>query len=181
MAKLVVTSQGWELGGQAARELRTILPAAHVRRKRFRGVFVVEAEGDVLQLAETVTRECGRSTGHATAVLAEVESATEPIRAAAVGVGSEQIGEHETFCFRINKRGAHRLVEDTPTLEREIGGAIWQALERKYGARPRVDLTDPDVKVIAEVLGPDTAVGIVRKAWRARPAPASPASPSDGS
>jgi tRNA(Ser,Leu) C12 N-acetylase TAN1 len=38
---------------------------------------------------------------------------------------------------------------------------------------PQVDLADPDVKVIAEVLGPSTAVGIVRKAWRARVEPAS--------
>jgi tRNA(Ser,Leu) C12 N-acetylase TAN1 len=58
-------------------------------------------------------------------------------------------------------------VEDTCKLEREIGGAIWQALEQKQGKRPVVDLDDPDITIIAEVMGPNTAIGILRKAWRA--------------
>jgi tRNA(Ser,Leu) C12 N-acetylase TAN1 len=175
MAKLVVTSRGWEQAGQTLRALRRMMPAARVHRTRFRGVLLVDAEGerDALRLAETVNRECAACTGHATAVLAEVESNLEQIREAARQVGSAQIGEHETFCFRLVKRGAHRLDANTPTVEDEIGGAIWQELERHYGKPPQVDLTDPDVRVIAEVLGPTTAVGIVRKAWRT---PAQPAS-----
>lgn len=173
MAKLVVTSRGREQAGQALHELRRMMPTARVRRTRFRGVLFVddETEPDALRLAEAASRECAACTGHATAVLAEVESDLEHIHEAAVRVGSAQIGEHETFCFRIAKRGAHRIDANTPAVEEQVGGAIYRELERRYGTRPRVNLTTPDVEVIAEVLGPSTAVGIVRKAWRLRPEP----------
>lgn len=175
MAKLVVTSRGREQAGQVIHQLRRMISTARVRRTRFRGVLLVEAEAeaDALRLAEAVSRECAACTGHATAVLAEVESDLERIREAAVRVGNAQIGEHETFCFRIAKRGPHQIAADTPAVERDIGGAIFEELERRSGTRPRVDLTHPDVEVIAEVLGPTTAVGIVRKAWRARAEPTS--------
>jgi tRNA(Ser,Leu) C12 N-acetylase TAN1 len=35
---------------------------------------------------------------------------------------------------------------------------------------PRVDLTEPDVTIAAEVLGPVTLIGVVRKSWKDRPA-----------
>jgi tRNA(Ser,Leu) C12 N-acetylase TAN1 len=168
MAKLVVTSRGWHETGQALHELRRAMPTARVRRTHFLGVLLVDAatEADALGLAEMVSRACAGSIGHATAVLAEVESELEPIREAAVRVGSERVGPHDSFCFRIAKRGAHRVTADTPDVEAEIGAALFTALEQRHGARPRVDLSHPDVTVIAEVLGPTTAVGVVRKAWR---------------
>jgi tRNA(Ser,Leu) C12 N-acetylase TAN1 len=83
-----------------------------------------------------------------------------------VRVGRNQIDKEESFCFRIHKRGAHYLEQDTLTLEQEIGSAIWIALEEKHGARPRVRLKDPDIVIVAEVLGPITAVGISRRSWR---------------
>ncbi len=46
------------------------------------------------------------------------------------------------------------------------GGAVWDALVGRDGTAPRVDLPRPDVLVNAEVLGPMTLVGIVRRAWR---------------
>jgi hypothetical protein len=51
-------------------------------------------------------------------------------------------------------------------LEQEIGGAIWTALEDKYSMKPTVRLKNADVTVVAEVLGPITAVGISRRDWR---------------
>jgi len=39
-------------------------------------------------------------------------------------------------------------------------------LEKRFSKEPRVDLTDPDVAVVAEVLGEITLVGVSRKAWR---------------
>jgi tRNA(Ser,Leu) C12 N-acetylase TAN1 len=117
-----------------------------------------------------VSRECAACAGHVTVVLAEVDSTLDQIRDAAREVGSAQIGEHETFCFRIMKRGAHLIGATTPVVESDIGGAIWQDLERRFGRAPRVDLGDPDVMVAAEVLGPRTAVGVVRRAWRVAPA-----------
>jgi hypothetical protein len=51
------------------------------------------------------------------------------------------------------------------TLEQQIGGAIWTALEEKYRMKPTVRLKNADVTVVAEVLGPLTAVGICRRDW----------------
>ncbi|RPJ04437.1 MAG: hypothetical protein EHM36_10655 [Deltaproteobacteria bacterium] len=80
-------------------------------------------------------------------------------------MGFGQIGQDESFAFRIHKRGSHGLGEDTPALERDIGGAIWDTLHEKYGKGPKVNLRSPDVAVIAEVLGPTTAVGVARRLW----------------
>jgi tRNA(Ser,Leu) C12 N-acetylase TAN1 len=140
-----------------------------VRGAGFKGIFILEADGDPLDLARHLTLTCGERIGHATPVLAEVQSTLEAVRQAAVRIGAEQIGLGEKFCFRLHKRGSHWLEQATPTLEEEIGGAIWEALRQKYGTPPGVDLKDPDVTVIAEVLGPITAVGIWRKAWRKAP------------
>jgi tRNA(Ser,Leu) C12 N-acetylase TAN1 len=101
-----------------------------------------------------------------TAVLATVESREEPIKDAAARIGAAQIGPEESFCFRLHKRGSHGLEQDTSMLEHEIGGAIWTALEGKYKKKPKVSLKNPDVTVIAEILGPIAAVGISSRAWR---------------
>jgi tRNA(Ser,Leu) C12 N-acetylase TAN1 len=150
--------------------LRRVLPDAQVIRTAFRAVVMVECEGDVLTLAKGVTRECGPDIGHATAVLEEVPSERGALAQAAARVGAEHIRPGESFAFRLRKRGAHGYVEDTPDLEREIGSAIWVGLEAKFGREPLVNLSDPDVVVRAEVLGPVTLVGVVRKAWRIEPA-----------
>jgi tRNA(Ser,Leu) C12 N-acetylase TAN1 len=142
------------------------VPGARVRSSGFRGVFAVEAEGDPVELATFVWDECAEKVGHVTAVLAMVESTREAIKDAACRFGAEQIGPQESFCFRVHKRGAHRLEQDTSELEREIGAAIWTALEEKYRKTPRVNLKNPDITVIAEILGPLAAIGIARRSWR---------------
>ena len=167
MARLIVTARDLDATRQAVAALRTAISDARVTRTGFRGVISVEVEGDALELAERVTRECSPDIGRATAVLAEVESTLDEIKRAAIEIGVNHIREGERFCFRLNKRGAHMLELDTPKLEYEIGGAIWVALQQKYGVKPSVDLKNPDATIVAEVLGPVTAVGVVRKAWRA--------------
>lgn len=167
MAKLIVTSRGLSNIRQTIAALRAVVPGARIRRTGFRGVASLEADGDVFELAKNVNQECFASMGRATAVLMEVESRLEAIKGAAVKIGAENVGDGEKFCFRLHKRGSHWLEQETPKLEYEIGGAIWIAVQRKYEKEPRVDLKNPDVMVIAEVLGPNTAVGILRKAWRA--------------
>jgi tRNA(Ser,Leu) C12 N-acetylase TAN1 len=166
IAKLIVTSVGLEPARHTRFALKATVPTARIRRTGLKGIFSLEAEGDVFELAKLLFRECPQRIGHATAVLAEVESRFEPIKEAAVRIGREQIDPEESFCFRIHKRGAHYLEQDTLTIEQEIGGAIWTALEEKYGAKPRVKLKNPDIAIVAEVLGPLTAVGISRTAWR---------------
>lgn len=165
-AKLIITSAGLETARDTRFALKAAIPTARIWRTGFKGVFALEAEGDVFELAKLACRKSGQRIGHATAVLAEVESRFESIREAAVHIGREQIDAGESFCFRLHKRGAHFLEHDTLTLEQEIGGAIWTVLGEKYGSKPRVRLKGADVAVIAEVLGPMTAVGISRRAWR---------------
>ena len=166
IAKLIVTSAGQEKARDTRFALKTSIPIARVRRTGLKGIFSLEAEADVIELAKLIYRECRQHIGHVTAVLADVESRFEPIKDAAVRVGLEWIGKEESFCFRIHKRGAHFLEHDTLTLEQEIGGAIWIALKEKHGANPSVRLKNPDIAIVAEVLGPITAVGVSRRAWR---------------
>lgn len=164
-AKLIVTSSGMERARYTRSALKAAVPTGSVRRTGLKGIFSLEAEGDVTELAKLIYRECRQHIGHATAVLEEVESRFEPIKEAAVRVGREQIAKEESFCFRIHKRGTHFLEQDTLTIEQEIGGAIWIALEEKHSVRPSVSLKNPDIAIVAEVLGPITAVGISRKVW----------------
>lgn len=168
MAKLIVTSRSLYSARRTVPALRRAVPGARIRGAGLMGIFILETEGDSLELGLRVNRECAENIGRAVAVLAEVPSLFEPIRESAVKIGLEQIGENESFCFRLNKRGSHGLDEATPEIEYEIGGAIWAALQGKYGKRPLVHLKDPDITVIAEVLGEETAVGVLRKTWRVR-------------
>ena len=164
-AKLVVTGPGTYTNRRPRSVLKKAVPGARVQRAGFPSVFILETEGDAVQIAQDVIQKCADNIGHVTAVLAEVESKLEPIKEAAVRIAGEQVGKDEKFCFRLHKRGSHSLVGDTFEIEREIGGAIWQALQQKYGTEPAVDLDEPDITLTAEVLGPDTAVGISRKDW----------------
>lgn len=165
-ARLIVTSAGMERTRDTRRALKSAVPAGNIQRTGFKGIFALESSGDVFELAKLIWRDCAQRIGHVTAVIAEVESRLDPIKEAAVRVGREQVGAAESFCFRLHKRGAHYLAQDTLTLEQEIGGAIWAALQEKHGVKPSVRLKSPDVAVVAEVLGPITAVGISRRAWR---------------
>ncbi len=165
-AKFIVTSSGMERARYTRSALKAAVPAGSVRRTGLKGIFSLQEGSDVDELASLLYREYRQHIGHVTAVLEEVESRLVPIKEAAVRVGQEKIGKGETFCFRIHKRGGHFLEQDTLSIERDIGSAIWMALEEKHRAKPKVSLKNPDVAVVAEVLGPITAVGISRRAWR---------------
>jgi tRNA(Ser,Leu) C12 N-acetylase TAN1 len=164
-AKLVVTGPGTYTVRRPRSVLKKAIPGAKVQRTGFPSVFLLEREGEAVQLAQEVIQKCSENIGHVTAVVAEVESKIEPIKEAAVRIAGEQIGKDEKFCFRLHKRGSHSLVGDTFEIEREIGAAIRQALKQKYGTEPAVDLDEPDITIIAELLGPKAAIGISRTSW----------------
>jgi tRNA(Ser,Leu) C12 N-acetylase TAN1 len=167
IVKLIVTGRWPHVTRQIKSELRKAIPGAHIRSTGFRSVFILEAAGDFLELAQRINRDCVEDIGHATPALAEVESKPGAIKDAAVKIGTTLIGQEESLCFRIIKRGPHGLEKDTPKLEDEIGKAISEALQLKNGKKPMVDLDEPDVTVVAEVLGPVTMVGVLRRDWRA--------------
>jgi tRNA(Ser,Leu) C12 N-acetylase TAN1 len=150
-----------------------------VRASGFTNVFILDAPGEPLAIAEHVTRECADRIGHASAVIEETISETAHLQDAVVRVGLAQVTKDETFCFRLRKRGIHLLEAPTPEIEVQIGTALWLALQARDGSRPGVDLRNPDVLVLAEVLGPTTAVGISRKAWRTPPAVAGEAATTE--
>lgn len=169
-ARLIVTGTGTERSSPRLRAaLRRALPEARVRRTDFYGVYDVDGEGDSIDLAARAVHECADEIGRIVAVFAEVTSKLDDIREAAVELAVERIGPDESFSFRVHKRGAHYLREDTPEIERQIGDAIGKALHEAHGKEPRVDLESPDVGVHAELLGPLTAVGISLKAWAESP------------
>ncbi|GBE17450.1 tRNA s(4)U8 sulfurtransferase [archaeon BMS3Abin16] len=95
-------------------------------------------------------------------MLAEVESNPEEIREASVKVGLAYIKKGKSFCLRINKRGVHNLEKPTPELEYMVGGSVYDALAEKYMVKPKVDLSNPEITIIVEVLGMKSIVGIVR-------------------
>src|SRR4030095_28945 len=167
--KLIVTGRWPHVARQIKSELRKAAPGAHIRSAGFRSVFILEATGDVLELAQRINLDCAEDIGHATPALLEIESEIEAIKDATVKIGTTQIGREESFCFRIFKRGLHGIGKNTPKLEDEIGRAISEALQLKNIKKPVVEIDEPDVTVVAEVLGQVTLGGVLRKAWRATP------------
>ncbi len=163
--KLVVTCRNFLSSRQTYLAIRRLLPRAEIRHSGFRGVFVVEAEGEPMELARELNR-CP-SVGRAVPVMAETTSDPEGVKRAALRV-SELVGRGESFSFRLHKRGSHRLEKPTPELEREIGAELQKAIEQRTGVKPEVELETPDVEISAEVLGPLTYVGILRGSWSFR-------------
>lgn len=166
---LVVTCSGLSETGHTRTELHRALPEARVRGAGFRGILCVFCAGEPVLLAERVTRSCQQAVARVTAVLAETPSDRDSLLDAAVRIATEQVGPHESFAFRIHKRGRHGYVEPTPELESDIGGQIAEALERRDGSPPRVVLGAPDVLINAEVLGLRTFAGLFRRSWREGP------------
>lgn len=163
--KLIVTAKDLLSAKYTRASLKRALGKGKVTQTSFKGVFTVEVDGDLAEVLDLIQRECGDDIGRVTPVMREIPSETEALRQAAVEVATENIGKEETFCFRIHKRGSHGFSEDTPALEREIGGAVFDALEKRDGKPPKVKLASPDATLVAEVLGEWTAVGVVKKSW----------------
>ncbi|MEE8167686.1 MAG: THUMP domain-containing protein [Candidatus Hydrothermarchaeales archaeon] len=165
MAKLLVTCRNLYGESQAKLCLRDVVEEVVIKPTEFRAVLHVEAEGDALELAEMVTRECPYEIARAVPILEEGESNLKALEELALRVALEYIKKDESFCFRLHKRGTHGLEKDTPEVEYEVGGVIHDALKNKFKKKPKVDLDDPDVTVVAEVLGEGLEVGIARKVW----------------
>jgi tRNA(Ser,Leu) C12 N-acetylase TAN1 len=163
--KIVVTCRNFRVM-QTYQAIKRLIPRAEVKSTGFRGVFLVETEGDPIELARELNR-CP-SVGRAVPVLAEAMSNLDDVKQAAVRV-SEFVKKGESFSFRLHKRGLHQLEKPTPQIEREIGAEIRKAIKEKIGTEPEVDLDMPDVEISAEVLGHITYVGIVRGNWKFKP------------
>jgi tRNA acetyltransferase TAN1 len=167
MGQTIVTSRTLYGEFQTTLTLRRLIEGIRVAKTPFRAVLRVEHEEmEALKLAEKITRECYYDIGKAVPVLATVKSNLDEIREAAVRVALDHIKKGESFCLRIHKRGAHMLDKPTPKLEYEVGGAIHDALTEKHKEKPKVDLSNPEVTVVVEVLGKKSVVGVVKREWQ---------------
>ena len=168
-AKLIVTARGLYSNKKARRALRRILPYARIYKTGFRSVYVIETHGNVLHTAKKIIQQGLEDVGHATAVVEEVQTDIDNIKEAIVSAGTQLIKENDSYCVRIKRRGSYFLDEDIQALEADIGSEIWNILKDKYGKDPKVDLENPDIKIIAEVLGHATAIGVQYKSWFEEP------------
>lgn len=160
--KLVVTCRSILGIRQTYQVIRRIFPRAEIKNTGFRGVFFVEVNGDPIEAARKLN--CYRAVGRAVPIFVEVPTTLEEIEKAALKV-CEFIREGESFCFRIKKRGRHRLEMPTPEIEKKIGGRLQEEIGRRLGKKPEVELENPDVIILAEVLGEITGVGLLRPSW----------------
>lgn len=164
-AKLVVASRSPGKVRGMIQALRAALPRSCIRGTGLVGVYLLEADGDPVEVAEQVSLQCGDFLGRSVLILEEVESSFDAVKAAAIRIAAQWVVSSEPYCFRLNKAGAHWLRDETATAEREIGRSIREALARVREGETRVDLANPDLCIMAEVLGPRTAVGIFRREW----------------
>lgn len=157
---LIVTASSLGGGRRAQRALRRRLPEATIKGTGFTAVLAVHAGGDPLALAARASSSPGRALGRVVAVVAEVPSARAQMADAVARAAAGQVRPGESLCVRLHKRGAHGYLEPTPALERAAGDAAWEALRRRDGTPPRIDLVHPDVTIHVEVLGPRSLLGI---------------------
>jgi len=165
MPKLLVTCR--DLYGESRTKIciRDIFEDAKISTTGFRAVLHVEMEGDPLELAEKMTYECFYEIGRVVPVLFEGNSTLDDLRELAIKTALEHIGPDDSFNFRLYKRGDHELDMPSPEIEYDVGGSVHDALAEKYGKKPRVNLSSPDIAIVGEVLGPSIEVGIIRKTW----------------
>lgn len=163
MNKLIITAR--DLDGERFAKSALHSLGLNVKSSGFRAVLIAESDTDILEAAKKIMHTCYRDIGRAVGVIEEVESDDEKIKQKAIDVALAYIKENESFSFRIHKRGVHRIAKSTPELEYDVGGAIYTALEKKYQKKPIVNLKNPDITIIAEVLGESTCLGILRKDW----------------
>ncbi|MDI6856547.1 MAG: THUMP domain-containing protein [Candidatus Thermoplasmatota archaeon] len=165
MGKLIVTARDLYREGSLKNALREI--GLEPKSTGFRSVVEVESDRDIFEVAHEVARKYPYDIGRVVAVFEEVESEEGIIKERAVFHALEQIKENESFCFRVHKRGKHKIEKPTPEFEYDVGGTIYEELEKKYNKKPAVNLKNPDIAIVAEVLGPKTLLGIYRKSWSA--------------
>lgn len=162
---LLVTCHDVRDGWKARLAVRQTIPDSWVTYAPFRGVLLVETEGDPLSLAFRLATCREPAVARVAAVLAQIPSTREEMLEAVREAGKSQVGRGETFAVRVHKRGVHGYTDPAPALERDAGAVIWQVCQDRDGTPPRVDLEHPDVTIHVEVLGPRSLICVVRGTW----------------
>ncbi|MBS7613109.1 THUMP domain-containing protein [Candidatus Bathyarchaeota archaeon] len=82
-----------------------------------------------------------------------------------VGSLVDSIGEGESFCVRVERRGFKGAISSSE-LERGLGEYVWQLLKDIYGKPPKVDLTNPDKLISIQTIGGLCGVALVDRKLR---------------
>lgn len=77
----------------------------------------------------------------------------------------DRIGEGESFCVRVERRGFKGAISSSE-LERSLGGYVWQLLKDKYGKPPKVDLMNPDKLISIQTIGGLCGIALVDRKLR---------------
>ncbi|NIQ05685.1 MAG: hypothetical protein GWO20_08160 [Candidatus Korarchaeota archaeon] len=86
----------------------------------------------------------------------KVQEAIDPL--------TKKIGKEDTFAVRCERRGFEGELS-SQEIEREIGSYVWKKLEAR-SINPEVDLEDPDLLIVIEIVGPRAGVGLIDKELR---------------
>lgn len=79
---------------------------------------------------------------------------------------ADRINPGETFCVRFERRGFKGVIS-SQAVEREVGGHLYQLLERQ-GKKPKVSLEDPDKLITIQTLGNLCGMGLIDRELRRR-------------
>ena len=77
----------------------------------------------------------------------------------------DEIEPSETFAVRVERRGMKEQVSSRE-VEREVGGYLYDLIEKMHGRKPKVDLKKPDKLIIIEILGNKCGIGLITKEMR---------------
>jgi len=78
---------------------------------------------------------------------------------------TDRIGEDESFCVRVERRGFKGAISSSD-LEKRIGEYVWQLLKDKYGKPPKVDLKNPDKLISIQTIGGLCGVALIDRRLR---------------
>ncbi|UYZ39488.1 MAG: THUMP domain-containing protein [Candidatus Methanospirare jalkutatii] len=77
----------------------------------------------------------------------------------------DEIEPSETFAVRVERRGMKEKVSSRE-VEREVGGYLYDLIEKMHGRKPKVDLKKPDKLIIIEILGNKCGIGLITREMR---------------
>jgi tRNA(Ser,Leu) C12 N-acetylase TAN1 len=121
---------------------------------------LLAAVADALADDASLAGSLGRLVPVEARVRIEPDTAVETLASAAEPLVDRLAGG--SFFVRLERRGLKGRLH-SPTVEREVGARVWQALERR-GHVPRVAFRDPDAVLVIETLGDQAGLDVVDRA-----------------
>ncbi|MHC1610032.1 MAG: THUMP domain-containing protein [Candidatus Methanospirareceae archaeon] len=79
----------------------------------------------------------------------------------------DEIEPGETFGFRVEWRGMREKGGiSSQKVEREVGGYLFDLLEKVHGRKPKVNLKKPDKLILIEIIGNRCGIGLLTREMR---------------